>query len=262
MAQRFRNLGLLFIGCLFILVGSASAQLPQTVDVEIAFRVFPVGEAEWKGLMFKSKELGRYKELVFEHFSRSLETYAYKGPQTFVLYRQNGVDEKGQPVYQPVADVQLPVGMKKPMLVFSANPEYKRRGPSEGTWVSEFNIIAVDDSAKGFPIDTIIFLNFTGVPMAGVLGKKEIFLNTGVTGPMEISKYFEKGVQLGLVVKYQDNLLPVHNNTWHFDPGRRHIILILPPKKAGSLRVRLYRLTEYVNENLEFNPNFVPPKAQ
>lgn len=226
-----------------------TAQASETIRVD--FRVMPVLSAEWTGIFYQPVVNGEMKELQFQSLSRSFETYRYTGENPIIFYRKDGVDEDGKTIYAPVAKV---LAKSKDLLLFFM--ENKAIGRSDA--IEEFSLIALDDSPQALPMDYISFLNLTGVELGCRFKDENILLRPGYNAPYSLRDSIEKNIFIGMVVQNENTQRVVMKNNWHFESGNRHIILLLPPKKAGSFRVRAYRITEYVRENSRFNSSWTP----
>ena len=53
----------------------------------------------------------------------------------------------------------------------------------------------------------------------------------------------------------------VLKNHWRFLPDYRYIMLIKPPERIDSWKIRVLQIAEYVKENKEFNPAYQAPKS-
>jgi hypothetical protein len=167
------------------------------------------------------------------------------------FYRENGLDDKGEMTYRRIADVEV---SSSEMLIF-----FKLNSKKDDEIGPEFNLTAIDDSPRGLPIDHIAFVNLTQANFACRFIKDDMLLRPGLTGPISVADALEEDLFIGLAVMTENSQRVVLKNNWEFHPGNRHLILLLPPKKKGSFRIRAYRITEFVGENQRFNPNWTPP---
>lgn len=232
---------------------SASLAAAQQADslVKAKFRTLPVLSADWKGIFYQPAPKADMIEVDFRSLSRSFFTYDYEGPEMLSFYREAGLDEEGEMQYRTVGIVK--VSAKEMLIFFKLNPD---RSDSE----PEFNLLAIDDSPNGLPNDHIAFINFTRANFACRLGDRDMVLRPGLTGSISVADSLEKRLFIGLAVSNQQTQRVVLKNTWEFHPGNRHLILLLPPKKKGSFRIRAYRISEFVGEKQRFNPNWSPPE--
>jgi len=246
------------LGTVLALPCTLMAQESEIIRVD--FRVMPVLSAEWTGIFYQPNVNGEMKELQFQSLSRSFETYRYTGDNPIIFYRKDGVDEDGETIYAPVAKVSA---KSKELLIFFMSNEAVGRSDT----IEEFSLISLDDSPQGLPMDYIIYINLTGVQLGCRFENENILLRPGFNGPYSLRDSLETDVFVGMVVQHENSQRVVMKNNWHFKSGNRHIILLLPPKKAGSFRMRAYRITEYVGENSKFNTSSIrgrmrPEKAQ
>ena len=237
----------------FALSCTLTAQESETIRVD--FRVMPVLSAEWTGIFYQPVVNGEMKELQFQSLSRSFETYRYTGENPIIFYRKDGVDEDGKTIYAPVGKV---LAKSKELLLFFM--ENKAIGRSDA--IEEFSLIALDDSPQALPMDYISFLNLTGVELGCRFKDENLLLRPGFNAPHSLRDSIGKNIFIGMVVQNENTQRVVMKNNWLFESGNRHIILLLPPKKAGSFRIRAYRITEYVRENSKFNSSWTPGAAK
>ena len=238
----------LFILCLLATSFAASAQEVETL-VEAKFRTFPVLSAIWKGIFYQPAPKADMIEVDFRSLSRSFFTYDYQGPEVLSFYREDGLNAAGEMQYRPVGALKVSAGE---MLIFF------KLNPSQAEGEPEFSLLATDDSPSGLPNDHIVFINFTRANFACRLDKQDMILRPGASGPISIADSLKQRLFIGLAVSYQQTHRVVLKNTWEFHPGNRHLILLLPPKKAGSFRIRAYRVADFVGEKKRFNPNWMP----
>jgi len=237
------------LGAALALSCTLIAQESETIRID--FRVMPVLSAEWTGIFYQPSANREMKELHFQSLSRSFETYRYTGENPIVFYRKDGVDEDGKTIFAPVGRV---LAKSKELLLFFM--ENKAIGRSDA--IEEFSLIGLDDSPQGLPMDYISFLNLTGAELGCRFENENILLSPGLNAPYSLRDSLETDIFVGMVVQHENSKRVVMKNTWHFKPGNRHIILLLSPKKAGSSRMRAYRISEYVGENSKFNSSSIP----
>jgi hypothetical protein len=226
-----------------------AAQASETIRAD--FRVIPVLSAEWTGIFYQPDVNGEMKELQFQSLSRSFETYRYTGENPILFYRKDGVDEDGKTIYAPVGKV---LAKSKDLLLFFM----KNKAIGRSDAIEEFSVIGLDDSPRALPMDHISFLNLTGVELGCRFKNENILLRPGYNAPQSLRDSIGKNIFIGMVINNENSQRVVMKNNWHFESGNRHIILLLPPKKAGSFRIRAYRITEYVRENSKFNSSWTP----
>lgn len=220
---------------------SLSAQSNEPL-VKAKFRVLPVLSANWNGIFYRPAPEEEMVEIAFRSLSRSFLTYDYLGPNPLSFYRESEINDEGQMTYEEIGRCAV---NSTEILVFFAK--------SADENALEFNLIAMNDSPDGLPMDHVAFVNLMKVPFGCKFIDKNYVVQPGVSKPISISKNLNKDLFIGLVVQNEDTLRVVLQNNWKFQTGNRHIILLLPPKKAGSFRIRAYRVTDFVGDNPRFN---------
>lgn len=228
----------------------ANAQQDEEL-VRVKFRTLPILSADWEGIFYQPAPEEEMVEIHFRSLSRSFLTYDYYGPRTLRFYREDGLDEEGEMRYRTVGLVNA--AYKDLLIFFKPNSRQAETDP-------EFKLLPLDDSPNGLPINHISFINLTRASFACRFVEDNMVLPPGLTGPISIQDALGEDLFIGLAVSNAQTQRVVLKNRWEFQPGNRHLILLLPPKKAGSFRIRAYRITEFVGENQRFNPNWTPPE--
>lgn len=217
------------------------------VQVEIDFTVYGVGSETGRGLHFLAAE-GQWRPLLFQSSDRS-PRYHYKGPNPIRFGIDTGrIDTHGLPIWETRAEALCPTTKGRYLFFFWPS----RSATSAGAETSVgLNLVVIDDSTRGLPVNHLLFFNATGAELMGVLGKKEIRLPNGLTGPLPVADSFGEDLFIGLVVRYADSFKKVLQNNWRFYPGNRTIMVLIPPRNPNSFRIGAIRLTDYVEENPE-----------
>jgi hypothetical protein len=227
---------------------SAFAQ-NETQLVKAEFRVFPVLNIEKTGVFYQPEPEAEMIELTFRHRARSIESYEYNGEPTIRFYREDGRDEEGVMQYRTVGQVDVMAGE---MLIFFAEA---RKGANN----LEFSLLALDDSPNGLPMDHVTFLNFTPIPLNCRFMDRDMVLTPGENKPISVEKRLNQDIFIGLAVTSKNTHRVVLKSRWQFHKGNRHHILLLPPPREGSFRMRAFRITEFVGEDQRFNGNRMTP---
>lgn len=235
---------------LFSLLGCLTTYAQNGAElVKADFRVFPVLNIEKTGIFYRPAPDAEMIELVFRHRARSIDTYEYKGEPIIRFYREEGLDEEGVMQYRTVGQVDVVAGE---MLIFFAEA-------TKGESNLEFSLLALDDSPNGLPMDHVTFLNFTPIPLACRFMDRDMTLTPGENKPISVEKRLNEDIFIGLAVTNETTHRVVLKSRWQFHKGNRHHILLLPPSREGSFRMRAFRITEFVGENQRFNGSWTPP---
>jgi len=224
------------------LVGPLRAE--EEALVSIQFRVYPVLNVDTDGILYAPAPDEEMVELEFRGGARSAVTYEYKGPPILNFYRENGTDPSGEKIYRVVGIAE--VSEAETLIFFTPAPN---RGGNE----FEFSLLALDDGPQGLPANHVTFLNFTPVPFACRFMDKDFFIQPGPHPPISVERDLEKDLFIGLAVTNENINQVVLKSRWRFNEGNRHYILLLPPRREGSFRIRAYRVTEFIGDFAEFN---------
>ena len=159
------------------------------------------------------------------------------------FYRENGLDDEGVMQYRVVGQVDVIAG---DMLIFFA--EARKSGG-----IFEFSLLALDDSPRGLPMNHVAFLNFTPVPLSCRFMDRDMILTPGENKPISVEKRLNEDIFIGLAVTNNNSHRVVLKSRRQFHEGNRHHILLLPPSREGSFRMRAFRITEFVGDFQRFN---------
>lgn len=227
-------------------LGHAATDVTEDELVRADFRVLPVLSAEWNGIFYRPAPGEPMVELEFRSLARSFNTYDYRGPQTLRFFRRDGTGAAGEPRYREIASV--PVTASEMLVFFKPN---RRTAPG----APEFSLLGIDDSPSALPSDHIAFVNFMPVPFACRFLDQDRVLRPGASEPISLRGKLEEDLFVGLVVQNENTHRVVLRNQWEFQPGNRHLILLLPPEKSDTYRIRAYRITDFVGEDPRFTGN-------
>ena len=206
---------------------------------ELEFSVYPIGQASWSDIYYQAQP-GVYQTLTFWSYERSPK-HRFKGLSPMEFYRKEML-ANGDVSYQVVATTPVESRAEDLLLFFHA---IKPETPGSK---QEFQILALDEGRQVFPLDTVTFVNATGANLEGVFGNKPIFLKHGISAPYDLKPFFKEETLIGLAVQYEGNLQKVLHSKWSFYPDYREIVLLLPPGKAGSLRIQAFRISQHREE--------------
>jgi hypothetical protein len=249
--------GRLMIRPLLLILGLAAAALPALGQEEpklirAEFTVFPVLNIEQTGIFYKPAPDAAMTELRFRPGARSLKTYDYLGPSELSFYREAGLNEEGEMQYRRAGFLE--VSASKMLIFFANNPAALDQNEVR----PEFSLLAVDDSAGAMPADHIAFLNFTSIPFACRFMDRNFIVYPGENAPISVRDRLEEDVFIGLAITNKETHRVVLQSRWQFHPGNRHHVLLLPPQRENSFRIRAYRMSEFVGENPAFTSSATP----
>lgn len=234
---------------LIALASTLSAQTEAEMN-RAQFRVFPVLSFDTKGIYYRPAPEEEMVELEFRARARSMETYEYIGPPVIDFYRQAGLNEEGEMQYRTVGKTKAVA--PEILIFFTAKP-----GGNGGS--DALALLAVDDSPSAMPADHVTFLNFTSIPFHCRFMDKDMEILPGENEPISVRSRLKEDIFIGLAVTNEKTHRVVLESRWQFNPGNRHHILLLPPKREGSFRIRALRVTEFVGENDRFGQLTYPP---
>ena len=237
--------------------------------LNISFRLLSIGKANWNNICYIKNNVAatdstaELQELLFNYLDRSVDFYDYKGSNPLIFYRIENKHATGKVILKPIASVYITPNITKPLLFFSNAGIHFKNVSLTNTDISnpEFDIIATADSATAFPKGHVMFLNTLGFPLYSKFGDDKTTFQPGITKPISVAKHFNKEIFVGMILKRDGLTKVVLKNRWRFLPDYRYIILIKPPKRKDSWRIRVLQIAEYVKENKAFNPDYKDPES-
>lgn len=214
---------------------------PGLVSTE--FRVFPVATFNDAGIFYKPSPEEVMREIRFRPRSRSLDSYTYQGPQPLTFFREGELDADGIMQYRAIGQVDVTA---REMVIFFS-PKQATENDS-----SEFSLLGLDDGPNALPADHVTFLNFTNIPFACRFIDKNRVIQPGPNPSISVQEHLAEDVFIGLAITNQESHRVVLKSRWQFHPNNRHYVLLLPPAREGSFRIRAFQISEFVGDDGRF----------
>lgn len=211
--------------------------------VRTEFRLYPVANFNDEGIFYKPSPEEVMSEIRFRPRARSLDSYDYQGSPALTFYREDGFDAEGIMQYRAVGQVDV---TSREMLVFFS----PKRASENGS--AEFSLLGVDDGPNALPVNHVTFLNFTNVSFACRFMDENRIIKPGPNPTISVAERLAEDVLIGLAITNQDSHRVVLKSRWQFHPDNRHYVLLLPPAREGSFRIRAFRISEYVGSDGRF----------
>jgi len=209
---------------------------PPAEKVNFNFSVFPLESGNWREIFYSpvgdpSEEA---VQLSFNTRERS-RNYSYDGPLPLRFFRWT-TDAQGNRIPQVLGSIQpKPEEKKGPLILFFE--------PPQDTGLHRISVL--HDAGENFPNESIMFFNTMDVDFFGALGGKQIAIPPGKSGAVSFREYLNNEVPIALAIRHEGDIHLVANNNIRFSADRRILMILRPPGRPGSLRIRTQRLTEY-----------------
>lgn len=223
--------------CLGLMVVSAQAQ--SAAGGARQFSVLAGGEAEWLGVSYQ-RTTTEAVALTFANQRRS-EVQKASG-ETLVFTRERIDPATGKPVRVAVARAGWPAGVRMALLVFVP----RAAAGADGV---EFDVLAMDDGVEAFPAETVRVLNLTPVTLLARVGGREMEFKPGESPTVRLADAMAAGaaaVPLALGMRTETGPLTLYLGPIEAKAGNRSLALVLPPKVAGSRKVRVNVISQAV----------------
>lgn len=211
---------------------------PEDPQRHAVFSVYSIGRPHEQDLWYEASK-GKYRMIQFRHLNRS-RNYDYRGPSTLVFHTKSS-DDKGNSVYTPFTKCTLPEKGQQFLLLFTH--------PTVGSPGNDpMQILVSDDSPEGMPFDSIRFLNATPWRLEGTFAGNGIELGPGLSKCFPVDPNPDISVPIGLGTRINGQIEPMLMNHWTFYPGNRVLMLLLPPERKDSKRLRAISLIQHKQE--------------
>lgn len=166
------------------------------------------------------------------HSLERLGPYKFVGANQIQFY--NRLDKK------LAATINIPETGNKWLLIFVRNPRFKEDPENQLKYLA----YAFDDSRSNLPKNGLIFLNFSGQKLDGLLEDKRVSIATGESNSHRV----QESLPINLWARSFDGekLLPALIKTYRFQPDHRYLMIFFPPVLRGSVDLDVRLLTESV----------------
>jgi hypothetical protein len=218
MASSFRNLVAVFvIGCVPLSLPAAD-EPSRTVRVS----VFSVDAVEPGALAIVTGPSDRERLLPLTMFPGAKSaTYEYVG---------NGVMQIVETATRrPVSVVEFPEDMTDAFLILQSVAGAQR-----------LKAIVLDDSVTKHRLGQLVVLNLTGHELSGTLGRRQVRLPTGYSGPFDVGP----SVKISMTRMLNSRSYHVYGDTIKVPRDSRAILLLLPAVYRGSVEARVALLVD------------------
>lgn len=227
----------------FLVAASLLHAVEEPALVRTEFKIFPVSSFDDTGIFYKPSPEESMRELRFRPRSRSLDTYEYQGLQPLTFFREGTLDGEGVMQYVPAGQVTV---TSEEMLIFFSPQR------AAGDDAAEFSLLGLDDGPNALPVNHVTFLNFMNTPFACRFMDADSMIKPGPNPPISVEERLAEDVFIGLAVRNKDSHHVVLKSRWQFHPDNRHYVLLLPPAREGSFRIRAFLVSEYVGADSRF----------
>lgn len=220
----------------FALLATSLGAAPAGADR--VFSVLAAGEADWTD--FGLIEGERFTPIQPGRQRRSPEL-ALSGGAGAVVFGRRGVDPAtGRPRHVPLARAEWPEGAERALFVLMPRAE-----------ASEIEVMACDDGAEKFPAQSLRVMNATAATFEGVIGRERLALAPGASAPVGTAEFIppdedapDPGMPVGLALATPQGVKTLYAANLSVGARARVLILIAPPRRAGSMRLQVRAIHE------------------
>lgn len=217
----------------------AAAAAPAAPDR--SFSVLAAGEMDWAG--FGVLDGSGFVPLSPARQRRS-PPLGRPGAGAYVDFVFRSTDPTtGKPVDTPLARAAWPAGASRALFVLV--PRAAAPGPGA------LEVLACDDGLEAFPPESVRVFNATRATFQGVLGAERMIFAPGASAPVRSTAFIppdedapDPGMPVGLALAEPGGLRPLHAARMSVAPRARVLVVVSPPKNAGSSRVQVRAVHE------------------
>ncbi|MDD3180440.1 MAG: hypothetical protein PHQ04_08830 [Opitutaceae bacterium] len=221
MAHPFRSL----ISCCLIGASCVLGQENARPGLQIKFTVFSAKPIADLAYALPVGPTVRTVAVQFHPTARS-PRYDYSGPGPLCFF-----DLKTDEL---IAEVKIPSHIKEALLIFQP------QAPEAAAATPGCRVFVFDDAAICYGAGQLMVLNFSGLPLAGTLGRQHIDLNDGANGPYSIGR----GAPILLRTTYRQKSYQAYAATIELGRNGRALLILMAPFYRGSLEVQSRLLIE------------------
>lgn len=209
----------------------------------IEFWAYRVGTGNWSDIKFENGE----GEVATLQLGKTVKgpIYEYRGPSQLKFFRNISAPTATDPhnlTRRTIAQAVIPSGLENGILIFTAN----RTDPESGR---EFQVYLVNADPEKFPVNSLRVFNATGVRLAGKVGRESLFFESGASEAFDFSPFLEKGIPVAFLVETRQGPRFVYEKHLPYRENRRVILLLEPPRRRGSYKIRATNLIEAVEDD-------------
>ncbi|CAM2987264.1 hypothetical protein [Rariglobus hedericola] len=221
---------------LFVLSVATAAGVSATPSAPRTFSVLAGAAGDWAKLDY-ARSPSAIIPLVLGRQVRSPEQTAASG-ETWEVGRAIIDPITGIPARKIVARTTWPQGVRTALFVLVP----KLAPDAEGL---EFDVLASDDSPTAFPPETLRVINATPANLAGRIGAEQVSLPPGVSRTFATTAFLapdedhDPGMPVGLAVHMPAGWVALYDAPLSVSPNTRVLVIVLPPKNAGSTRIQV-----------------------
>lgn len=235
---KIRSLLPLFLFAQPLCAQTSPAAPEPLATIDIAFHVMQVGRASVPAVRYASAP-GQSTPVEFKSHQRTGQ-YRYRGPNPLVFFREApGAD--GRPVRTSVGSLRLAKEIKQ-ALVFAIP-----RPATAGLTGDEVSFVAIDDSRVSFGPDTLVIYNALPMRVGAVLGTRRFGVEPGASPPISVKEPGRGTVPMEFWIDTSEGSKLVLGGEIDFTAGNREMMILLPPRRAGSWIIQSVRVSESMN---------------
>ncbi|WP_309384178.1 hypothetical protein [Cerasicoccus frondis] len=174
---------------------------------------------------------GEYLPLRLTTSSRS-GVVEYHGPNPIVFYARNKGD------YAPVAQAQIPPGVKQALLLFFSR--------EEAPGGRRFDIKVLDDNESIFPRNSYRFINYSTDNIVGKLSDEKFILDANAAITIQPTQTQNNQLSLQLAEVDDNQATMIYSSVWPFHPNTRKLVILVPPEGSRMEKISMVVIPDYM----------------
>lgn len=188
-------------------------------EVTVRFSVFSAEPIE--DVWFVPKPEAPKAPVIFYPTARS-PRYTYQGGNPLRFYR---IRADGGEWEETVGEILIPAEVKDALLLFS---------PVTSAVRPQYRVYLIDDGIARHAPGAIGIVNFSDLPLSGVIAGKEATLKAGLNPPFRIGR----SAKVILRTAFRGRSYQAYADTIDLGPVERALLILFPPYRTGSLEVQ------------------------
>lgn len=215
--------------------------------VSISFSTLKVGEGNFDQIHYLIGESETSAPLEFKRVRRS-GPYSYFGPREMQFIREVPTPTPEDPMattLKLLARVNIPKGWRDVLFFFE---ELNQKEDANNVDLP-YRVHMMNDSLKAFPAGSLVVFNATGRPLLGSIGGVQNLYKAGPAQQVDFSHQSEEGISSAFAIKTIDGPKLVFENSLDYSEQYRVILMLAPPRRQSSIRIQVYSIPEFVEED-------------
>ncbi|MGJ8652906.1 MAG: hypothetical protein ACSHX8_06495 [Opitutaceae bacterium] len=223
--------------CCYIFASAAHSIAANEIH-RFEFSAFCLMPGNYSDIHFSNAE-NNWETIDFKPKSRSSVYQAHVSTENNTLFFYDTVVTPENASEHPaIASVRINPAWKNVLLIFSKSPNSSN---------STYEITAIDDSPTALPFGHIRVVNLTGLGIVGAIDNKRVDIDNDAASRSQKVQKHEK-IEIAIAAESSTRAHLLYKNTLQVSALSRTLLLLRPPKRNGSIKIKGQLLLDYGTE--------------